>query len=285
MARKTKPSTKPKVSATGFVHCGFTSPQFVQCSLPVDHPTDLQHRFNGLPDTELIQVTLAKDVPLEELLAIGNRRDDGVLSSLSRNELQLIAPETIDLEMPKDDIVRIARFHLQRAWKVKHSVTDEELAKLDETSRYWIIFSIKNHLAAQVATASKKAQRRANTMVDETVETVPGAVQGKKAKKVAKKAAKKAPAKAAKKSAASADPSQPRAEVYQTMVVATGKEAKEGTFFGQVQKFAAKPIKLETLIQKLVSEVELRSGKDPEGVIRVRTRDSFTRLGWLKAAK
>ncbi len=283
MATKKKAVARPKSSATGFVHCGFTSPDFVQCSLPVDHPVDLQHRFNGLPDAEFIQLTLAQDVPLEVMLSIGDRRDDGVLAQLSRSELQLVAPETIDLEMSKDEIMNIARFHLQRAWKVKHSATDEELTKLDDTARYWIIFNIKTKLAALAATASKKEQRR-NTMTAEdnvTLETVTGTA-GKKGKKTAKKAAK-APAKVAAKKAAAAD--QPRAEVYDTMVVATSKETKEGTFFAQVQKFAAKPIKLETLIKKLVDEVELRSAKDPEGVIRVRTRDSFTRLGFLKAAK
>src|ERR1017187_9900346 len=138
---KKKIPVRPKPVATGFVHCGFTSPAFVQCSLPVDHPTDLQHRFNGLPDAEFIQVTLAQDVPLEEFLSFGNSRDSGVLAGLSRSELQLVAPETIDLEMSKEQIANIARFHLQRAWKVKHSVTDEELACLDEKARYWIIRS------------------------------------------------------------------------------------------------------------------------------------------------
>ena len=257
----------------------------MRCSLPAEHPTDLQHRFNGIPDAEFIQVTLAQDVPLEELLSIGNMRDSGVLAGLSRRELQMIAPETIDLDMQKDEIMNIARFHLQRAWKVKHNAPDEELAKLDENARYWIIFNIKNKLSALAAVTSKKELRR-STMVEETVETVAGSVQTKKGKKAAKKAAK-TPAKGAKVPAKTEKASGRVAStaVYDTMVVATSKEAREGTFFAAVQKFAGKPIKLENLIQKLVAEVELRSAKDPEGVIRVRTRDSLTRLGFLKAAK
>src|ERR1035441_8160636 len=111
---KKKTPARPKPVATGFVHCGFTSPTFVQCSLPVDHPTDLQHLFNGLPDNEFIEEVLAQgvDVSLEVLLSVGDKRDNGILSSLSKVDLQRIAPETINLEMPKDEIVPIAGFHV-----------------------------------------------------------------------------------------------------------------------------------------------------------------------------
>ena len=294
MAMKKKLIAWPKLAAVGLAHCGFTSPAFVQCSLPVDHSKDLPHRFNGLPDAEFIQVTLAQDCSLEELLAVGDARDTGVLALLSRHELQQIAPETIDLDMPKDDIVKIARFHMQRAWRVKHHALDEELATLDDNARYWILFTITNHLAAQAAATEKKYKRR-NTMnaaTDEvTLDTVEGTVT-KKGKKAAKKAAK-VPAKAAKvakkATAAAKVPADDanKAEIYGITVVATNKETKEGTFFATLQKFAAKPIKMETLIQKLIKELEgtLRSEKPVEHVVRVRTRDSFNRLGFLKAAK
>lgn len=70
-------------------------------------------------------------------------------------------------------------------------------------------------------------------------------------------------------------------------VVATGKEAREGSFFYTVSKLATKPIMLETLIGQVIREVgkTLRSEKDPAVVCRVRTVAGLKTLGFLKATK
>jgi hypothetical protein len=228
----------------------------------------------------LLETLLLQDVPRDFLLASGQHREDGVLAQLSRYELQELVPRTaqLDVPMPKENILSLARWVVERALLVKHGVTDEKLAEYDEKAARWTAFTYTNHAARVAAQTKEKAQRRANTVADEQVAAVKTA-----AKKVAKKVAEKKAAKVAtKKAEKEAGPS-----VYETMVVATKKEVREGSFFDQVVKFAQNPIKLETLIQKLVKEVgpSLRSSKDPEHVVRTRTRDAFSRLGFLKVAK
>lgn len=75
-------------------------------------------------------------------------------------------------------------------------------------------------------------------------------------------------------------------EVYQSKVVATNKEAREGSFFHHVVTLAKKPIVLETLIGHVLKAVgkSLKSDKDPAVVVRTRTRDSI-KLGFLKQVK
>lgn len=75
-------------------------------------------------------------------------------------------------------------------------------------------------------------------------------------------------------------------EIYQSKVVATNKEAREGSFFHTVVTLAKKPIVLETLVNQVTKAVgkSLKSDKDPAVVCRTRTRDSI-KLGFLKQLK
>ena len=83
-----------------------------------------------------------------------------------------------------------------------------------------------------------------------------------------------------------------RKSVYDTSVVATNKRTnRRNTFSDRVQKEAAKPIVLRELIGRLIHSGDIsglvpRSAKDPEMVIRVRTRDAYTNpgLGYLQNA-
>lgn len=73
--------------------------------------------------------------------------------------------------------------------------------------------------------------------------------------------------------------------LYDAVVVATNKTTRPGDFFHLVQTAAAKPVILRTLIQHLIATYRPPSSKkDPETVIRVRTRDAYTRLGYLRKA-
>jgi hypothetical protein len=73
--------------------------------------------------------------------------------------------------------------------------------------------------------------------------------------------------------------------LYDAVVVATNKTTRTGDFFHLVQESAAKPIVLRDLIQKLVATYRPPSSmKDPKMVIRVRTKDAYTRLGYLRQA-
>jgi hypothetical protein len=73
--------------------------------------------------------------------------------------------------------------------------------------------------------------------------------------------------------------------LYDAVVVATNKSTRPGDFFYLVQQAAAKPIVLRELIQKLIATYRPPSSmKDHEMVIRVRTKDAYTRLGYLRQA-
>lgn len=75
-------------------------------------------------------------------------------------------------------------------------------------------------------------------------------------------------------------------DLYQTKVVTTGKgaEAREGSLWKTVHELAGKPIVLADLISAVAEKMpDLKSEKDKETVIRVRVRDGFTRLEYLKA--
>ena len=76
---------------------------------------------------------------------------------------------------------------------------------------------------------------------------------------------------------------------YDAVVVATSKRASRKTrhseFFDLLQQAAAKPIVLRKLIQRLIATYRPPSSpKDPERVIRVRTRAAYTTLGYLRQA-
>jgi hypothetical protein len=73
--------------------------------------------------------------------------------------------------------------------------------------------------------------------------------------------------------------------LYDVVVVATNKTTKPGDFFHLVQEAAAKPIVLRELIRKLIATYRPPSSmKDPKMVIRVRTKDAYMRLGYLRQA-
>jgi hypothetical protein len=73
--------------------------------------------------------------------------------------------------------------------------------------------------------------------------------------------------------------------LYDVIVVATTKPTRPGDFFFLAQEAADKPIPLRKLIQHLIATYRPPlSKKDPEMVIRVRTRDAYTRLGYLRKA-
>jgi hypothetical protein len=71
---------------------------------------------------------------------------------------------------------------------------------------------------------------------------------------------------------------------YDTVVVATNKTTtRPGDFVHLVQTTAAEPITLRELIQHLIVIYRPpRSKKHPELVIRVRTRNAYTHLGYLR---
>ncbi len=74
--------------------------------------------------------------------------------------------------------------------------------------------------------------------------------------------------------------------LYDEKVVATNKMTRPGDFFHLVQKRAAKPIVLRNLIRLLIRIYRPpRSKKDPNMVIRVRTKDALTRLGYLRRVR
>jgi predicted GIY-YIG superfamily endonuclease len=83
----------------------------------------------------------------------------------------------------------------------------------------------------------------------------------------------------------------PEAEIlasalYDAVVVATLKSTSPDAFFSLVQKAAAKPIVLRDLIRKLIATYRPPSStKDPEMVIRIRTKDAYTRLGYLRSVE
>ena len=73
--------------------------------------------------------------------------------------------------------------------------------------------------------------------------------------------------------------------LYDAVVVATNKTTA-GVFFPLVQKEAAKPIVLRDLIRRLIQIYRPpTSNKDPDMVIRVRTKDALTRLGYLQRVR
>jgi hypothetical protein len=71
--------------------------------------------------------------------------------------------------------------------------------------------------------------------------------------------------------------------LYDTTVIKTNKASARESFFDLVQEHAAKPIVLRELIRVLIGKyAPPRSKKNPEMVIRVRTRDAYTKLGYLR---
>jgi hypothetical protein len=72
--------------------------------------------------------------------------------------------------------------------------------------------------------------------------------------------------------------------LYDTLVVATGKTTtKPGDFIHQLQKAADKPITLRNLIRHLIATYRPPiSKKNPATVIRIRTRNAYTSLGYLR---
>lgn len=144
---------------------------------------------------------------------------------------------------------------------------------------------------ARVAVAVKT--KPAAEATEDAPKQRPVLVKGRKAAAPAKAAKTGTKAKAAK-----ADSGEGRAardaELMGTSVVATDKalKAREGSFWQTMGKLASKPIKLGTLIEKLCNtELSVRSdklAKDADALaasVRIRVRDSFNRLGFLKAAK
>jgi hypothetical protein len=71
---------------------------------------------------------------------------------------------------------------------------------------------------------------------------------------------------------------------YDIVVVATTKKpSRPGDFFDLVQLAAAKPITLRKLIQHLTTIYRPpRTKRDPAMVIRLRTKDAYTKLGYLR---
>lgn len=73
---------------------------------------------------------------------------------------------------------------------------------------------------------------------------------------------------------------------YDTVVVATSKKTKKtrhGDFYDLLQKAAAEPITLRKLIQQLIGTYRPpRTKRDPEILIRTRTSDAYTKLGYLR---
>jgi hypothetical protein len=83
---------------------------------------------------------------------------------------------------------------------------------------------------------------------------------------------------------ASSEPEKLDEDFYDTVVVATNKTTtSSGGFVHRVQTAAAEPITLRKLIQRLIATYRPpRTKKDPKMVIRVRIRDAYTRLGYLR---
>jgi len=83
---------------------------------------------------------------------------------------------------------------------------------------------------------------------------------------------------------ASSEPEKLEEAFYDTVVLATNKTTTSpGDFVHRVQTAAAEPITLRKLIQHLIDTYRPpRTKKDPRMVIRVRTRDAYTRLGYLR---
>jgi hypothetical protein len=77
----------------------------------------------------------------------------------------------------------------------------------------------------------------------------------------------------------------PKDTFYQLKVTSVGapKQGKPGTFFGDLQALAAKPVTLEELIGTM-AKGKFTSKKDPLFVAKVRTRHAYSRLGYLVAA-
>ena len=72
--------------------------------------------------------------------------------------------------------------------------------------------------------------------------------------------------------------------LYDTLVVATRKTtSKPDDFIHQLQKAAEKPITLRNLIRHLIATYRPPvSKKNPETVIRIRARNAYTSLGYLR---
>jgi hypothetical protein len=72
--------------------------------------------------------------------------------------------------------------------------------------------------------------------------------------------------------------------LYDTVVVATNKTTTRANDFVHVlQAAAAEPITLRELIERLIATYRPPSSmKDPAMVIRIRTRDAYTTLGFLR---
>lgn len=149
---------------------------------------------------------------------------------------------------------------------------------------------------ARVAVAVKTKAIEATDNETPAPKQRPVLVKGKKAAAPAKAAKAAKAAKTTKKAAAvdGEDRAARNEELMGTTVVATEKAtgAREGSFWALLGKLASKPIKLGTLIDKACnSEIGVRSeklAKDSDALaasVRIRIRDAYNRLGFLKAAK
>lgn len=74
--------------------------------------------------------------------------------------------------------------------------------------------------------------------------------------------------------------------LYDTFVVSTGKgaESREGSLWRKAHDLSQKPVKLGDLIEQVAGEIELKSEKDKDQVVKIRLRDGYTRLGFLQDA-
>lgn len=147
----------------------------------------------------LLTNLIATDVPDEQLLAAGHHRDTGTLAQLTKHQLEKLVPAAAGLGMSYDTVLRLARFPVERALRVKRGATDADLVDFDAKAYTLTSAIYTTHAAKQDRTT---AQRSAPKVNDETVVTEATKTPGKKAgaKQAAKKtAAKKTVAKKAAK--------------------------------------------------------------------------------------
>jgi hypothetical protein len=189
------------------------------------------------------------------------------------------------IDMPNDTIRAlylqpvVGSSILDAAKKLLHPMNDH--ATISVRAKAHLITILENEELQNMATKAVPATKPAKF----ASVTAPPAKNAPAKKAVA---AKKAAPKGGGSNVAEASKAR-SAEVFATKVVATkaATEAKETSFAGMLGKLAAKPIVLSTLVDKVTAELAkgMRSAQDPAVVARARTRDAFTRLGLLRAAK
>lgn len=155
--------------------------------------------------------------------------------------------------------------------------------------------------AAKVAEDPKKVKAALKTAATTAKSAAKEAPKATPAKAEPKKSPAKGTAKASESTKASPKKATPakaqpkgkadQGDLYATKVVATkaAQEAREGSFFNRLAEYAAKSITLDALIEKMATDKtlfrEAKSKTDAIACLKVRCRDSFTRLGYLQAAK